>query len=87
MKRQVWSLDEIRDVLVAINEANGVPLALLTEPSSQQVEVVRAYRQGFRAALAAMSRALGLSLLPASLDLGGVERDSRSLSLAGETNL
>lgn len=61
MKRRVWSVDEIRDILVAANQASGASMAALQGDSAESVTVARAYRQGYVAALVTLSLALGLS--------------------------
>lgn len=58
MKRQVWCVDEIRDILLAANQASGSAAALA---SAQNAEKLLAYRQGFRAALVSVATALGMS--------------------------
>lgn len=64
MKRQVWSIDEIRDILIASNEVSGMTASMVSN-DPQDVARVQAYRQGFKAALVAVGLALGLTPLPA----------------------
>jgi hypothetical protein len=61
MRRQVWSVDEIRDILVAANRASGISAAMMlaTDGDSQNAEKAAAYRQGFKAALVSVAIALG----------------------------
>ncbi len=65
MKRQVWSIDEIRDILIASNEVSGMTASMVSGDDPQDVARVQAYRQGFKAALVAVGLALGLTPLPA----------------------
>jgi len=64
VKRQVWSIDEIRDILIASNEVSGMTASMVSN-DPQDVARVQAYRQGFKAALVAVGLALGLTPLPA----------------------
>lgn len=64
MKRQVWSIDEIRDILIASNQVSGMTASMVSN-DPQDVARVQAYRQGFKAALVAVGLALGLTPLPA----------------------
>jgi len=59
----VWGAEEIYDILVATNEASGMSVAALERRGEDDVEALRAYRQGFQAALVAVAIALGLSPL------------------------
>ena len=65
MRRQVWSVEELRDILLAANEASGLSVAVIAGASER--EAVTAYRQGFKAALVAVAIAVGLSPLADSL--------------------
>jgi hypothetical protein len=58
MKRQVWCVDEIRDILLAANQASGSAAALA---NSQNMERLLAYREGFKAALISVATALGMA--------------------------
>lgn len=68
MKRQVWCVDEIRDILMATNEASGMSAALMADCENAEAnkKLLWAYRQGFKAALVAVAIALGLSPLQAT---------------------
>jgi len=59
MRRRVWTVDEIHDVLLATNQASGSAAA---QAGSQDAEKVRAYREGFKAALVSVGTALGVAV-------------------------
>ena len=70
MRRNVWSVEELAQILSATNEANTnadyyLASGTLTE---ENTALMQAYRQGFKAALGSIARAIGV---PASslLDL------------------
>ncbi len=63
MRRQVWSVDEIRDILMAAHEAGGMSAAAVDAKGEDAVRAMRAYRQGFQTALVSVAIALGLSPL------------------------
>jgi riboflavin biosynthesis pyrimidine reductase len=58
MRRRVWCVDEIRDILVATNQASGSSAALA---GRQEAEKMSAYREGFKAALVSVATALGMA--------------------------
>lgn len=64
MRRNVWSVEELAQILVAANEANANAEALLAGGmlSDENAAVVQAYRQGFKAALTAVALATGVPL-------------------------
>lgn len=82
MRRQVWRVEEIRDILVATNEASGMSVAAVGARSGKDGEAVCAYRQGFQAALVAVAIAVGLSPLVA--DLRAEERSPNPRSALSE---
>lgn len=66
MRRRIWSVDEIEDVLLAANQASGSAVAAA---SPQSAERLLAYREGFRAALVSVATALGVTPLVAGDEL------------------
>jgi hypothetical protein len=57
MKRQVWTVEEIANILHASNQASGLAAAAV---DSQNTERLVAYREGFRAALLTVASAIGI---------------------------
>lgn len=60
MRRHVWSTDEIRDLLLATQQAGGLP-QVLCGSDDESSRAARAYSQGFRAALLSLALAFGLA--------------------------
>ena len=63
MRRQVWSLTELRNILLAANQASG--LSVTTIAKQAQMDTCQAYRQGFQAALLTIAIAIGIPPLEA----------------------
>jgi len=78
LKRGVWSVDEIGDILAAANEATEASAAVIEAVSGEDARALGAYRQGFKAALVTVALAFGLSPLDASHSLAQAVLPSRS---------
>ena len=74
MRRQVWTADEIRDILLATNQASGISVGMM---HGENTEGVAAYRHGFRAALVSVAIALGVMPLGEQGDEGIREASER----------
>lgn len=70
MGLDIWFTEDVRNALLAADEASlataGV-IVVLGEPDSDQLKLIRVYREGYRAALCAVALAFGLK--PQSVSL------------------
>jgi len=60
MERDIWFRDDVRHVLLAVDEANASLATFVWEVGSDP-GLLRAYRAGFRAALVATALAFGIA--------------------------
>ncbi len=79
MKRNVWSVEELTQILSATNEANTNADYYLASGtlSEENAALIQAYRQGFKAALGSVGRAIGV---PASYLLELDERGGQEIT-------
>ncbi len=77
MRRQIWSAEEIRDVLLATREASGLSQATVAE-EDESAKALRAYCQGFKAALISLTIAFGLAPLAGELPSEAEQRCNKS---------
>ena len=79
MRRNVWSVEELAQILSATNEANTNADYYLASGTlnEENTALMQAYRQGFKAALGSIARAVGA---PANCLLEMDERASQEIS-------
>jgi hypothetical protein len=83
MGLDVWFKDDIANILQAANEANLSAMVASARASAEggsgeaDMELRRAYRRGFVAALAALAQALGLPLRDMEREFGIATPDTR----------
>ncbi len=72
MSLDIWFADDIRNALMAADRASGSTTAAL-QGVARDVDYLRAYRQGYRAALATIAAAFGLMTVQVGSDLRQVD--------------
>ena len=74
MRRRVWSAEEIRDILVATHQASSLSAAVVSGQEDESARALRAYCQGFKAALFSLTVAFGISPFTGDLEHGALEQ-------------